>query len=78
MIETTGHGSVGLCGRCGTKYELIAQLHDSLARVQAENVRLRAAIKTELRDGYCFNRMDEARRALHNIAALVGHKPPRD
>lgn len=36
--------------------------------LRASNARMREAIANELRDGYCFNRMDEARRALRNIA----------
>jgi hypothetical protein len=32
---------------------------------------LKSAIRNELRDGYCFNRMNEAKRALRNIQNII-------
>ncbi len=52
---------------------LLEQSTFRLGRIQAYEATLEA-VRNEFKEGYCFNRMDEAQRALRNIQSITALK----
>jgi hypothetical protein len=51
--------------------QLVGHLKEVVTERDAQLAECIAAIQNEYRDGYCFNRMSEAARALNNIHGII-------